>query len=165
MTRLFHSILLVVALASCSFAPIRIGIQDITLPGNSSQGQICYVKVTEGSRVGFSNATYNASATYTSNAPLGGGDVEIRVYGRSSEPADTCVATSDVDIALSEPLTLSPSETKPKPIEIGGGMYGGDLADLIRRDAYWLGAALTGGATLSLEERIKLTDGVVSVYF
>ena len=162
MTRLYATLLIAV-LTSCSFAPIRIGIGDVTLPGNSSQGQICYVEVTEGSRVNFSNATYSASATYTSNAPLGSRDVEIQVYGRSSEPASTCVAASDVDTALSEPLTLSPSDTKS--IEIGGGTYGGELADLIRRDTYWLGAALTGGATLSLEERIELTDGVVSVYF
>ncbi len=161
MTR--YAILFVTALASCSFAPIRIGVQDIALPGNSSQGQICYVRVTEGSRVSFSNATYSADATYTSNAPLGGGDVEIRVYGRESEPASTCVAASGVDVALSEPLALSPNDTKS--IEIGGPTYGGELANLIRQDTYWLGAALAGGATLSLEERISLTNGVVSVYF
>lgn len=163
MTRFFCSTLLTIALASCSFAPIRIGIMDVTLPGNSSQGQICYVKVTEGSRVSFSNATYSADATYTSNAPLGSRDVEIRVYGRESKPASTCVAASGADVALSEPLTLNPNDTKG--VEIGGPTYGGELANLIRQDTYWLGAALTGGATLSLEERIRLTNGVVSVYF
>lgn len=163
MTKFFCSTLLTIVLASCSFAPIRIGIMDVTLPGNSSQGQICYVEVTEGSSVGFSSATYRADARYISDALLGSRDVEIRVYGRESEPASTCVAASDADVALSEPLTLNPNDTKP--IEIGGPTYGGELANLIRQNTYWLGAALTGGATLSLEERVELTNGVVSVYF
>ena len=163
MTRLFHLTLLSVLLASCSFAPIRIGVRDIALPGNSSQGQVCYVEVTESSRVGFNNATYRADATYTSNAPLGSNDVTIRVYGRESAPANTCVEVSNADTPLSDPLTLSPDETKE--VEIGGSAYGGELADLIVKDTYYLGAALTGGAFLSLEERIELTDGVISVYF
>lgn len=163
MTRFFCVCVLGVLLTGCSFAPIRIGVRDIRLPGNSSQGQICYVEVTESSRVGFNNATYRADATYTSSAPLGSNDVNIHVYGRESEPANTCVSVSDIDISLSEPLALSPGETTE--IEIGGATYGGDLADLIVKDTYWLGAALTGGTFLSLEERIDLTNGVISVYF
>ena len=163
MTRLFYLALLTALLASCSFAPIRIGVRDIALPGNSSRGQVCYVEVTESSRVGFNNATYRADATYTSSAPLGSNDVNIRVYGRESEPANICVRVSDTDIALSEPLRLSPSETAE--IEIGGATYGGDFAGLIIKETYWLGAALTGGTFLSLEERINLTNGVISVYF
>lgn len=163
MTRFIHVFVFGMLLAGCSFAPIQIGVRDIRLPGNSSQGQICYVGVTERSRVGFNNATYRADATYASNAPLGSNDVNIRVYGRESEPANTCVRVSDADTPLSEPLTLSPSETTK--IEIGGATYGGDLAGLIVKDTYWLGAALTGGTFLSLEERIDLANGVISVYF
>ena len=160
---IFYAPILIVLLASCSFVPLRVGVGDITLPGNSSRGRVCYVQIAEGSSVGFSSATYRADARYISDALLGSRDVEIRVYGRESEPASTCVAASDTDIALSEPLTLNPDDTKG--IEIGGPTYSGELANLIRQDTYWLGAALTGGATLSLEERIELTNGVVSVYF
>ena len=110
---------IVALLASCSFAPIRVGVADITLPGNSSMGQICYVGVTEGSRVNFNSATYRADATYISNALLGSNDVTIRVYGRESEPANMCVSVSENDIPLSDPVELSSSETKR--IEVGGG--------------------------------------------
>ena len=166
MKRLYSAMILsmLTLLASCSFAPIRVGVADITLPGNSSMGRVCYVEVTEGSRVGFNDATYRADATYVSNALLGPNDLTIRVYGRTSEPANPCVSLSETDdIALSDPVELSSSETKR--LEVGGGGYSGDLADLIREDTYWLGAALTGGTFLSLEERIELVDGTISVSF
>ena len=163
MTRLFYAPIFTVLLASCAFAPLRIAVGNITLPGDSSLGRVCYVQVTEGSRVGFKSATYRASALYISDALLGSNDVTIRVYGRESAPPNPCVSVSDADTPLSEPLTLSPDETKE--VEIGGSAYGGALADLIVEDTYWLGAALTGGTFLSLEERIELTDGVISVFF
>lgn len=149
-------------LASCSFAPIRVPIGDVELPGNSSAGLVCYAPtpITEAAPTGFRGADYRADATYTSASSAA---ATIRVYGRSSAPESACVFPSDADVPLSDPLTLTPSVTQA--VLIGGPSYSGALAELISEPNYYVGASLTGGVLLSTEERISLTNGEISIYY
>ncbi len=149
-------------LASCSFAPIRIPVADVEIPGNSSGGLICYTPtpVTEAAPIGFTNADFRATALYTSaeNNPA-----TVTVYGRTSAPASLCVFPSEADLALSSPLTLSPGT--PTEVLVGGPDYSATLANLITSDTYYFGASLAGGVLISTEERIVLSDGEISVYY
>ncbi|ADI13332.1 hypothetical protein [Truepera radiovictrix] len=149
-------------LASCSFAPIRVPVGDVTIPGNSSAGLICYAPspITESAPSGFRGADYRADATYTS---VGDGPATVRVYGRTTPPESPCVFPSDADVPLSEPITLTPGVTQR--VLIGGPNHSGALAELIAQPRYYLGASLTGGVLFSAEEWITLTNGEVSVYY
>lgn len=149
-------------LAGCSFAPIRIPVGDLVIPGNSSAGLVCYVPspVTEAAPSGFRGADFRADATYTS---AGTSPATVRVYGRTTPPESLCVFPGEADVPLSNPLTLTPSVTQE--VLIGGPSYNGALADLIAAPTYYLGASLTGGVLASTEEWISLTDGEVSVYY
>ena len=154
-------------LASCSFAPISIGVPDVEIPGNSSQGLICYtpMAITEGAPANFSGADYRATATYTS---VGTGNATVTVYGRTTPPPSLlpsvpCVAPSATDLQLSGPLTLTPGVSQE--VLIGGPDYGGTLADLIAQPTYYIGASLSGGVLASAQERIELTNGTISVYY
>ncbi len=154
-------------LVGCSFAPIRVPVPDVAIPGNNSVGAICYAPtpVTESAPAGFNSANYSATATYTSaetNAAT------VTVYGRTTpppvlSPSIPCVPPSADDVPLSEPLTLTPGV--PQEILVGGPEYGGALADLIAQPNYYFGASLSGGVLLSAEERIRLTDGEISVFY
>ncbi len=154
-------------LAGCSFAPIRVPVPDVTIPGNNSAGFICYspTPITESAPAGFNSANYSATATYTSaetNAAT------VTVYGRTTpppafSPSIPCVPPSADDVPLSGPLTLTPGT--PQDIVVGGPEYGGALADLIAEPSYYFGASLGGGVLLSTEERIRLTDGEISVFY
>lgn len=149
-------------LSSCSFAPIRVPVGDVELPGNSSAGLVCYapVAITESAPAGFRGADYRADATYIS---VGDAAATVRVYGRSTEPESPCVFPNEADVPLSDPLTLTPGVTRE--LIIGGPSYSGALAEVIAAPSYYLGASLTGGVLLGAEERIILTDGEVSVYY
>ncbi len=161
MNRLYISSALVV-LSSCSFAPITIPVADVEIPGNSSAGLVCYTPtpITESAPVGFNSADYRATATYTS---IGTDTATVTVYGRTTPPATPCVLPSAADLPLSGPLTLSPGV--PQEILVGGPEYGDTLADLITETSYYFGASLSGGVLLSTEERIRLTDGEISVSY
>ena len=149
-------------LAGCSFAPISVAVPDTEIPGNSSQGFVCYTPtpITVSVPANFSGADYRATATYTS---VGAGDATITVYGRTTAPSSTCVVPTEADLTLSEPLTLSPGVARE--ILIGGPAHGATFADLLSEPTYYLGASLTGGVLLSSEERIRLTNGAVNVYY
>lgn len=149
-------------LAGCSFAPVSIPVADVTIPGNSSAGLVCYTPtpITESAPVGFNSANYRATATYTS---VGTGAATVTVYGRTTPPETLCVPPSAADLPLSEPLTLVPGVSQE--ILIGGPEYGDTLADLITEPTYYFGASLSGGVLASLEEQIILTDGEISVYY
>lgn len=149
-------------LAGCSFAPISIPVADVTIPGNSSAGRICYTPtpVTESAPVGFGSADYRATAIYTS---VGTGAATVTVYGRTTPPETPCVFPSAADQPLSEPLTLTPGT--PREILVGGPEYGDTLAELITEPRYYFGASLSGGVLASLDERITLTGGEISVYY
>lgn len=154
-----------ILLSSCSFAPITIPVADVEIPGNSSAGLICYTPtpITESAPVGFNSADYRATATYTS---VGTDAATVTVYGRTTPPPAgplPCVTPSAADLPLSGPLTLSPGV--PQDILIGGPEYGDTLADLITETSYYFGASLAGGVLLSTEERIRLTDGEISVSY
>ncbi len=154
-------------LAGCSFAPIRVPVPDVAIPGNNSVRFICYAPppIIESAPAGFNSANYSATATYTSaktNAAT------VTVYGRTTppptfSPSVPCVPLSADDVPLSEPLTLTPGV--PQEILVGGPEYGGALADLIAEPTYYFGASLSGGVLLSAEERIRLTDGEISVFY
>ncbi len=149
-------------LGGCSFAPIRIGVPDVEIPGNSSYGLVCYTPspVTETAPVGFSGANYRATATYTS---VGTSSATVTVYGRTTAPSTPCVLPSAVDLPLSGPLTLTPGVSQE--VLIGGPEYGSTLADLITQPTYYIGASLSGGVLVSQQERIELTNGTISVYY
>lgn len=149
-------------LAGCSFAPIRIDVPDVEIPGNSSQGLVCYTPapVTEAAPTNFRGANYQATAVYTS---AGTNSAAVTVYGRVSAPPTPCVAPSEADLPLSAPLTLTPGT--PQEVLIGGPDYNSTLADLITEPTYYFGASLTGGVLLSDRERIELTDGRISFYY
>ncbi len=149
-------------LAGCSFAPIRVAVPDVEIPGNSSGGLICYTPtpVTESISLGFSHADFRATAIYSSaeNNPA-----TVVVYGRTSAPETPCVFPSDADQPLSSPIALIPDT--PTVVLVGGSEYSSALADLITADSYYFGASLAGGVLASTEERIVLTGGEVSVYY
>ena len=154
-------------LAGCSFAPIRVPVPDVTIPGNNSAGFICYspTPITESAPAGFNSANYSATATYTSAEAKA---ATVTVYGRTTppptlSPSVPCVAPSADDVLLSGPLTLTPGASQD--IIVGGPEYGGALADLIAEPSYYFGASLSGGVLLSAEERIRLTDGEISVFY
>lgn len=149
-------------LTGCSFAPISIPVADVTIPGNSSAGFVCYAPtpITESAPVGFNSADYRATATYTS---VGSSTATVMVYGRTTPPPTPCVFPSAADLPLSGPLTLTPDIAQE--ILIGGPEYGDTLAELITEPSYYFGASLTGGVLLSTEERIRLTDGEISVHY
>ncbi len=169
MTRIFCAIILVF-LAGCSFAPVRISVPDVELPAGSSNGRVCYALSTESAPANFRRATYRADATYESSSLIGEPEaVTLRVYGREAAPAGRegdqafCADASDADIVLSDVTRLEPGETKP--IEVGGGEYSGALADLIARPNYYLGASLAGSSFLEANQRIILENGSISVSF
>ncbi len=149
-------------LAGCSFAPIRTEVPDVELPGNSSQGFVCYTPspIEAAVPANFSGADYRATALYTS---AGTQNVAVTVYGRTTPPPSLCVTPSAADLPLSAPLTLTPGA--PQEVLIGGPNYGGTLADLLSEPTYYVGAALSGGVFASTQERIRLTGGTVSVYY
>ena len=149
-------------LAGCSFAPIRTEVPDVELPGNSSQGLICYTPspIEAAVPANFSGADYRATALYTS---AGTQNATITVYGRTTPPPSLCALPSAADLPLSGPLTLTPGV--PQEVLIGGPDYGGTLADLLTEPSYYVGASLTGGVFASTQERIRLTGGTVSVYY
>lgn len=149
-------------LASCSFAPIRVAVPDVEIPGNSSGGLICYTPtpVTESVSVGFSHADFRATATYRSS---GNNLATVVVYGRTSPPEAPCVFPSEADLPLLSPLTLTPDV--PADVLVGGPDYSGTLAELITADSYFFGASLSGGVLASADERIVLSNGEVSVYY
>lgn len=154
-------------MAGCSFAPIRVPVPDVAIPGNNSVGSICYAPtpITESAPVGFNSANYRATATYTS---VGSSTATVTVYGRATPPPTfspslPCVAPSADDLPLSEPLTLTPGV--PQEVVVGGPEYGDALADLITEPGYYFGVSLSGGVLASTEERIRLTDGEISVYY
>ncbi len=149
-------------LAGCSFAPIRTAVPDVELPGNSSQGLVCYTPspIEAAVPANFSGADYRATALYTS---VGAQNATVTVYGRTTPPASLCVTPSAADLTLSGPLTLTPGVAQE--VLIGGPDYGGTLADLLTEPSYYVGASLAGGVTLSAQERISLTGGTVSVYY
>ena len=158
----FLPLLGLILLTGCSFAPIRVAVPDIEIPGNSSGGLICYTPtpVTESVSVGFSHADYRATATYSSS---GSNPATVVVYGRSSPPEAPCVFPSAADLPLSSPLTLTPDV--PTEILVGGPDYSDTLADLITTESYHFGASLAGGVLAGTDERILLTAGEVSVYY
>ncbi len=149
-------------LAGCSFAPISIDVPYIEIPGNSSQGRVCYTPspITEAAPANFSGADYRATAIYTS---VGTSSATVMVYGRTTAPPTPCVTPSEADLPLSGPLTLTPDV--PQEVLIGGPDYSGTLADLIVKPTYYFGASLSGGVLISSQERIRLTDGAISVYY
>ncbi len=149
-------------LASCSFAPIRTEVPDVELPGNSSQGLVCYTPspIEAAVPANFSGADYRATALYTS---AGTQNVAVTVYGRTTPPPDFCVTPSVADLPLSGPLTLTPGV--PQEVLIGGPDYGGTLAELLSEPSYYVGASLSGGVLESVQERIRLSGGTVSVYY
>lgn len=149
-------------LAGCSFAPIRTAVPDVELPGNSSQGLVCYTPspIEAAVPANFSGADYRATALYTS---VGAQSVAVTVYGRTTPPPSPCVTPSAADLPLSAPLTLTPGV--PQEVLIGGPDYGGTLADLLTAPSYYVGASLAGGVLESAQERIRLTGGTVSVYY
>ena len=149
-------------LASCSFAPIRTEVPNVELPGNSSQGFICYTPspIEAAVPANFSGADYRATALYTS---AGTQSATITVYGRTTPPPSLCVTPAAADLPLSGPLTLTPGV--PQEVLIGGPNYGGTFADLLSEPSYYVGASLSGGIVLSAQERISLTGGTVSVYY
>lgn len=163
MNRLFTTSTLLL-LAGCSFAPIKVGVPDVEIPGNDSVGFICYAPtpITESAPVGFNRADYQATATYTS---VGSSPATVTVYGRTTPPptALPCVPPSAADVQLSGPLALTPEV--PQEILVGGPEYGDALADLISEANYYFGASLSGGVLVSTEERIRLTDGTISVSY
>lgn len=161
MNRLFAGMTLLL-LAGCSFAPISIDVPDVEIPGNNSQGRICYTPapITEAAPASFSGADYRTTATYTS---VETNNATVMVYGRTTAPPTLCVIPSEADLPLSGPLTLTPGVSQE--ILIGGPDYGGTLADLIVQPTYYFGASLSGGVLLSTQERIALTDGSISVYY
>ena len=170
MKRFIAFALLLFTFTACSFAPIRISIQDVVLPAQSSGGDVCYVRSDEGAPANFRRATYQADATYEADALVGSpGPVTFRVYGRVVAPVGMegsdafCAPVGAGDTVLSDAITLEPDETQR--VEIGGRDYGGELADLVANPSYYLGASLEGGSVLNSGERITLTDGVVSVSF
>ena len=152
---------LLTLLSACSFAPIRVAVPDITLPGNDSLGLVCYQEVTEDAPANFRRASYRATATYSSSVP--GNEVRVQVFGRTSEPGNLCVDLSSADLALSEPFALRAGEAEA--VEVGAGVYGNAFADLIVNDRYWLGATVAGGVLLSAGERITLTDGEIVAHY
>jgi hypothetical protein len=155
-------LILPVLLAGCSFAPVRVPVADLEIPGNSSGGRICYapVPLEESPPVGFNGADYRATALYQSE---GEGTATVTVYGRSTPPEATCVLPSSADLPLSGPLVLTPGAAQE--VLIGGPDYSATLAELIAEPGTYFGASLSGGVLLSLNERIKLTDGEISVYY
>ncbi len=170
MKRLMSLTFLLFVLTACSFAPVRISIQDVVLPAQSSGGNVCYVRSNESAPANFRRATYTANATYEAESLIGSpGPVTFRVYGRVVAPvgregSDTfCAPVGAGDTVLSDAIMLEPGETKR--IEIGGRDYGGELSDLVANPSYYLGASLEGGSVLNSGEQITLTDGVISVSF
>lgn len=170
MKRLLFSCL-ILGLSACSFAPLSIGVGDfnVPLPGNSSFLGICYTRVGEGIDTNFKSVTYEGDALFTPGQNIGVTEVEINIYGRATDPDPSstnqvkCVTTiSDPDILLSdadEPIVLQAGE--PKRISAGGQ----ELANLVVRDEYWLGAAAVDDGVVSLSGELDFSEGRVKAFF
>ncbi|MEX2540296.1 MAG: hypothetical protein WD314_00750 [Trueperaceae bacterium] len=148
-------------LVACSGPSFSVGVRDVVIRASNSGGMICYVKGSESSPVRFSSATYRADGTYSSSNLLAD-SVTIKIYGRTEAPASDCVAVSEPkNIELSKEITLPVNDSTP--VEIGGADYGGQLAEIISRDSYWIGARISGDYTLLDGEEISLENGRISV--
>jgi hypothetical protein len=153
-----------VALAACGAAVLTLAVPTITIPGDSTAGTVCYARGEVTTRLGISHATYDAVATYRTNALIGTSTaVDVVVYGRSSAPSATCVAVGPDDRPLGGPFTLEADE--PLAVTVGAGEAGTELAALVRGGEYWLGVALDGGFSLGGERSITFEQGRVRVRF
>lgn len=155
-------------LSACSFAPLRIGVDDffVIIPGNSRFNGVCYTRVGEAVDANFRSVTYEGDALFTPGQNVGVTKVDIRVYGRATDPdpsSDDEVKCTDTisaeDIPLSEDITLDADTVKR--IEAGGSK----LAELVTQDEYWLGAAAADDGLVSLSGQIDFTNGAVKAFF
>lgn len=150
-------------LAACAVAPLRLPVQDVSVPAQSSIGNVCYVEVSERLPANFRRVSYEATATFVSEAAAPA-PMTVRVYGRSSGPQPIfCVTPGEDDLALSEAYRLEAGV--PQRIVAGEGARAETLAELVRSERYWLGLSLDGGTLLDLNEVIRLTEGVIVASF
>jgi len=158
--------LLLLILSACSFAPITISVDDFFIQTGSSGTDICYTQVTEPISVNFASVIYEGDATYTPGQGIGDNStVEMSIFGRASDPnpASTaqvkCVAQSGEDISLADNIRLEAGVSK----RVNAG--GSELADLVTKDSYWMGASLSDASIFSFPGEIRFTDGVVKANF
>ncbi|CAN5659010.1 hypothetical protein BH24DEI1_BH24DEI1_03990 [soil metagenome] len=152
---------LLLLLGACALAPLRLPVQDVVIPVQGSLGNICYVEVSERPPANFRRVSYQATATLVSEAAA---PVTVRVYGRSSGPAPVfCLPPGGDEVALSESYRLEPNA--PQAIIAGEGARAETLAGLVRGERYWLGLSLEGETPFTVNELIRLTEGVIIASF
>lgn len=151
-------------LAACGTAGLSLAVPTITIPANSTAGTICYAPGEGTTRLGITSATYDAMATYRSNALVDTSTtVDVRVYGRASDPGTACTAPSGADVPLGGPFTLELGVAQA--VTVGEGEAGAELAALVRGGAYWIGVALDAGVSIGGERSITFDQGRVRVRF
>ena len=156
------ALLALVALVACSpeFST-RVG--PIETPIANSLGRICWVEVDTERAPRIATATYRANATYEAGELALTDRVEIQMFGRSEAPASECTTRDDADdLPLSRAFELE--DQASQPIEVGGDEFGADLAGLVNRGTFWLGASADGNVALS-EQTIRFEDGWIGVGF
>lgn len=151
-------------LAACGTAVLSLAVPAITIPAGNTGGTVCYARGEATTRLGITSATYDAVATYRSNALVDTSTaIEVWVYGRASDPGSTCSAPSASDVLLGGPFTLELGVERA--VTIGEGEAGEALAALVRSGAYWIGVALDAGVSLGGERSITFDQGRVRVRF
>lgn len=157
--------MLVLLLTGCTGAGFTFGVDDFSIPADSTAGTICWVQVSNGSRVGVRAATFEAQATYRQGDSLIATDDQavIEVFGRDAAPSGTCVPGSADDVKLGGPYTLTVDEAEQ--IRIGEGGSGAELARLANQGTYWLGARLASGFQIGGEQTITFENGRIRVWF
>lgn len=151
-------------LAACS-ALVTVQVDDIVIPANTTQGEACFQRVDAESALSgvVRTASYQGDATYTRSAGVGSDQIQIRFYGRTTEPSSTCVPVDDPgNVELSETITLVAGDTKT--IVVGEGAYGSDVANVVTAGTFWLGASVED-ESLSFDQRVEFTNGQVTVGF
>ncbi|HEX7022411.1 MAG TPA: hypothetical protein VF171_06100 [Trueperaceae bacterium] len=122
-------------LAGCTFTPLRIHEQDMTLPGVSSNGMDCFVQIGASVSLAFDYATYTADATCPAAYPLtSSASVELHEYGRSKTPEGY---TKDATFCASRSDVLHPLQARS--MTVGGKNNGNYVARLIPQPSYELG--------------------------
>lgn len=135
-------------------------VRDFETPITNSLGRICWVPVDTSGAPAIRTATYTAKATYDTDALPLTDRVRLRLLGRAEAPEEECTACDEAtDVVLSDPFELERRVTQA--IEIGSGAHGADLAALVGRGTFCLGASAEGN--VALDEVVRFEDGRISV--
>lgn len=163
MMRLSAILLFVLVLTACS-PEFSVAVDDFSTPIASSLGQVCWVEVDASGAPAISTATFRANATYDPDSlPTLTERVELQIFGRGDRPEAPCTGQDDeTDVPLSQPLELE--REVAQPIEVGGSVYGTELAGFVNMGTFWLGASAAGNVATG-EEVVHFEDGRITVGF